>query len=220
MKPKRAPKGKAGMHPPLLHLKKADPILYQAALPHQATVSARVKIKRTRKDLFAALASSVIGQQLATKAAESIRGRVRELCGGTITPEAIARLTDTKLRKAGLSGAKTKTLKELSIAIRSGELDLLALKRIPEEEAIVALSRIWGIGRWTSEMFLMFALGREDIFSSGDLGLIRAMERLYDLPRETKKEAFERIALAWSPHRSYACLVLWEVRDAPTARNR
>ena len=199
----------------LLHLKAADPTLYAAALPLRDHFVPRSTAQRrySGQELFASLAASVTGQQLSTKAADTIWGRLETACKGAVTPDAIHRLRLPTLRKAGLSAAKAETLKELSKAVRSGELDLAALRKTPEEEAILKLSAVWGIGRWTAEMFLMFALEREDVFSPGDLGLRRSMEALYGLPKDVPVKELELIALAWSPHRTFASRVLWRVRD-------
>jgi DNA-3-methyladenine glycosylase II len=199
------------------HLKKVDPILHAAALPHHTHIVLNAHRRNYRKnDLFAKLAGSIVSQQLSTKAADTIWGRLKDACGGAVTPEAIKRLRASTLRKAGLSAAKIKTLKELSGAILSRELNLSALRTLPEAEAIAELSRIWGIGRWTAEMFLMFALDREDIFSPGDLALIRSIELLYGIPRNSKPHVYEAVALAWSPHRTFASRILWKLRDVPT----
>lgn len=199
------------------HLKKVDPVLHKAALPHHKHIVLTGHRRNYRKhDLFAKLAGSIVSQQLSTKAADTIWGRLKEACGGAVTPEAIKRLRAPTLRKAGLSAAKIKTLKELSNAILSGELKLTDMRTLPEEEAIAELSRIWGIGRWTAEMFLMFALDREDIFSPGDLALIRSMELLYGIPKNSKPHVYEAIAVAWSPHRTFASRILWKLRDVPT----
>ena len=199
----------------LLHLKKADPLLHSAALPHASALQERISAKRrySGKALFAALAASVTGQQLSVKAADTIWARLEAACGGAVTPEAIKRLRTPTLRKAGLSAAKAKTLKELSAAVLSGKLDLLALRKMPEDKAIEKLSSIWGIGRWTAEMFLMFALERADVFSPGDLGLRRAMETLYNLSKDVHVRELEAIAIRWSPHRTFASRVLWRIRD-------
>jgi DNA-3-methyladenine glycosylase II len=196
------------------HFKSADPKLHGAALPHRRHLPSRLTEKKGKDALFDALASSIAGQQLSTKAASTIRDRLRTACGGRITAEAIAKLPPAKLRAAGLSGAKAKSLKELAKAVRSGALDLPALRRIPEEEAAAKLTSIWGIGPWTAEMFLMFALGRPDVFSAGDLGLVRAMEEIYGLPKGAPREKLLELSKAWSPHRTYACLILWRTRDA------
>lgn len=201
----------------LKHLKKADPVLYKAALPLTGHLQPRSTAQRrySSKKLFASLAASVTGQQLSTKAADTIWRRLTEACGGEVTPEAIRKLRLPSMRKAGLSAAKARTLKELSGAVLDGSLSLTALKKIPEEEAIVRLSAVWGIGRWTAEMFLMFALEREDVFSPGDLGLRRSMETLYDLPKDCHVRELEAIAVRWSPHRTFASRALWRIRDLP-----
>lgn len=208
----KARKGSAG--DAMRHFKTADPLLYAAALPHYEGLLDVPRKRYTGQKLFAALAGAVVGQQLSTKAADAIWARLETVCGGTVTPEALQRVRVPTLRKAGLSAAKAKTLKELSKAVISGTLTLQTLKTLPEEEAVTRLSSIWGIGRWTAEMFLMFALMREDVFSPGDLGLRRAMETLYGLPKDVHIRELEAIAVTWSPHRTFACRVLWKLRDA------
>ncbi len=202
----------------MLHFKEADPILHAAALPHAEELGRRKSHRRSYQQLFEALAGAVTGQQLSTKAADTIWGRLKAACGGEVTPEAIRKLRLPSLRKAGLSAAKAKSLKELSAAVLAGALDLSALRKVPEEEAIAKLSAIWGIGRWTAEMFLMFALERDDVFSPGDLGLRRAIETLYGLPKDVHIRELEAIAVRWSPHRSFASRVLWRVRDVPSPK--
>ena len=98
-------------------------------------------------------------------------------------------------------------------AIKNNKLDLLSLKNIPEADAVKKLMSIWGLGPWSVEMFLMFALGRGDVFSPGDLGLARAMEAIYNLPKNTPRSSLLAIAEKWSPHRTYASLLLWRTRD-------
>lgn len=196
----------------LKHFKKHDPVLHRTAKRFEGTITTRVKPRRTEVDLFRALASSVVSQQLSTKAAATIWRRLESACGGKATPETIARLRSPSLRKAGLSAAKVKTLKELSKAMKGG-LSLSALKRVPESEAIEELTKVWGIGVWTAEMFLIFALGRADVFSVGDLGIVRSMEMLYDIPKDSHKTIYVEKAECWSPYRSVACLVLWQHRD-------
>lgn len=199
----------------LLHLKETDPVLHRAALPHADALRERIVKKRrySGSELFAALAASVTGQQLSVKAADTIWSRLEAACKGSVTPEAIKRLRLPTMRKAGLSAAKAKTLKALADAVLKGDLDLAALRKLPEEEAILKLSSVWGIGRWTAEMFLMFALEREDVFSPGDLGLRRSIEALYGLPKDVHIRELEAIAIRWSPHRTFASRVLWRVRD-------
>ena len=130
-----------------------------------------------------------------------------------LTPESILKVRPTSLSRAGLSGAKIKTVKAIARAVERGELDLLALKRISETETAARLQEIWGLGPWSVEMFMMFSLGRTDVFSAGDLGLVRAMESIYGLPKGAPREKLAGIAETWSPYRTYACLLLWKTRD-------
>lgn len=169
--------------------------------------------KKTRAQLFESLVSTVISQQLGLAAAAAIFSRVKKGCGGRVTPEAILKTRPATLRAAGLSAAKVKTLREVATAVDSGLLDLISLKTAPEAEAAEQLMRIWGLGPWSVEMFLMFALGRGDVFSAGDLGLVRAMETLYGLPKKAPRTSLLAIAERWSPHRTYASLLLWLTRD-------
>lgn len=196
------------------HLKRADPVLYAAALPHKGKFTLRPN-PRTRNDqLFSALASSVVGQQLSMKAADTIWERVRAACGGRVNARTIEATPDETLRTAGLSASKVKTLKALAHEVNREKLNLLALRALTYEEAADRLTKIWGIGPWTVEMFLIFALGARDVFSPGDLGLARAIEKLYGLPKGAPREELSRIASRWSPYRSFACLILWRVYEA------
>lgn len=197
----------------LKHFKRVDPHFYKATLPLHAALPATLVAKRTRAQLFESLVSIVISQQLGTAAADTIFARVKEACQGRPTSLSILEIKSERLRVAGLSGAKTKTLKAIASAVEDGSLDLLALKKVPEAEAAKRLMDIWGLGPWSVEMFMMFALGRADVFSAGDLGIVRAMEALYELPKGTPRETLHTIAEKWSPHRTYACLLLWRTRD-------
>lgn len=196
----------------LAHYKKVDPILYQATKKFGHAVKVRTPL-RTNQKLFEALCESVVSQQLAVKAADAIWARVVSVCGGKVTPVSVQKARLTSLRKAGLSGAKAKTLKAIAEEIQKKGLNLHALKKKTPEDAERELTKIWGVGPWTSDMFLLFALGHPDIFSERDLGLVRSMENLYKLPRTTPLSKLEKIAERWSPHRSYACLILWKARD-------
>ncbi|MEO6536796.1 MAG: DNA-3-methyladenine glycosylase 2 family protein [Candidatus Paceibacterota bacterium] len=197
----------------LKHLKKVDPLLYKAALPHRGMVLPRAQPKRSNNELFKSLVSSIVSQQLSTKAAASIFARLVMTVGGKLTPKTIVETPDAALRTAGLSAAKVKSLKELSQTIQNGELNLLKLRTNTSEEAVTKLSSIWGIGPWTAEMFLIFALGSPDVYSSGDLILVRMLESLHGLPVGTLKTELEQRAAVWSPYRSYGSLLLWRLND-------
>ncbi len=198
----------------LKHFKHVDPHFYTVTSAHHASLPKQLFGKKTRAQLFASLVSTVVSQQLGTTVADIIFARVKKACGGRLTPESVLKTRTATFRKAGLSGAKIKTLKAIAIAIKSGKLDLLSLKKIPETETAEKLMQIWGLGPWSVEMFMMFALGRHDVFSPGDLGLVRAMEAVYNLPKGTSREKLLSISQKWSPHRTYASLLLWKTRDS------
>ncbi len=208
------PKPALHAHPAVRHLKKVDPLLHEKGLPHFDEVLNSNAHRRNYSALFASLAGSIVSQQLSVKAADTIWKRLEEKCKGSVTPEAISKLRITSMRSAGLSAAKCKTLKELSKAVLTGEIDFKTLQKMPEAEAITSLSKVWGIGIWTAEMFLIFALKREDVFSVGDLGLIRSMEAIYGIPKDSPKQVYLEMSQKWSPHRSVASRLLWKIRDA------
>lgn len=197
----------------LKHFKKADPLLYAAALPFRGQIMSRVQPKRTNADLFRSLVSSIVSQQLSLKAANSIHARFKTVVGGTVTPEAILAADFVLLRSAGLSAGKVKSITALATAIQSKELSLLSLKSLTAEEAIPKLTAVYGIGPWTAEMFLIFALGAPDIFSPGDLILDRQMRKLLHLPDAVSKKELSRIAERWAPYRSFASLLFWKLND-------
>lgn len=197
----------------LKHFKRVDPRFYRATRSHHSSLPEQLLDKRTRAALFEATVSIVISQQLGTVVADTIFTRVKRACGGRVSPESVLKMSPAALRTAGLSGAKIKTLKAIATAVKNGSLNLLSLKKIPETYAAEKLILIWGLGPWSVEMFLMFALGRGDVFSPGDLGLARAMETIYGLPKNASRTFLLAIAKKWSPHRTYASLLLWRTRD-------
>ena len=197
----------------LAHFKKVDPHFYKATKRHHTSLPIKISEKRTTIELFESLVSIVIAQQLGTVAADTIFERVKKVCGTQLSPESVLKARTESFRNAGLSGAKTKTIKAIAIAVKDNTLELLSLKKIPEKDATEKLLQIWGLGPWSVEMFLMNSLGRADVFSSGDLGLIRAMESIYNLPKNTPRTSLLKISEKWSPYRTYACLLLWRTRD-------
>ncbi len=198
----------------LAHLKRTDPKLYAAALPYRGTVTSRVSPKHTAAALFESLVSSIVSQQLSTKAADSIFTRVKSILDGKITSQRVHEATPELLRTAGLSAAKVRSLKELAQAIETKQLVLLSLAALSSEEATKQLTGIYGIGPWTAEMFLLFALGAPDVFSPGDLILERQMREALALPASVSKKELARIAERWSPHRSYVSLLFWKLHHA------
>jgi DNA-3-methyladenine glycosylase II len=160
-------------------------------------------------DYLSALLSAIVGQQLSGKVADVIWGRFKALMDGDVRPEKVIAAPEADLRAIGLSSAKVVYAKALSEAVACGAVRLDALDAMEDEEIIRHLTAVKGIGNWTAEMFLIFSLGRPDVFSCGDGGLQRAAQWLYDI--EPKKDELLRISSLWKPYRTYASLYLWEV---------
>ena len=160
---------------------------------------------------FHVLVSSIIGQQLSAKAAHTIRNRVVNLLRqeGPFHPEDLLSLSPESLREAGLSAAKVKYVLGLASAVSEGKLDLLALGRQDDETVIQRLTQQAGIGRWTAEMFLIFAYGRPDILSLADSGLRRAVQELYGFNGRPSDNDMIRLGEKWRPFRTVASWYLW-----------
>jgi len=198
----------------LAHFKKADPIIYAVMkdIDFNKWLAPRIK-KRTARGYFYALCREIIGQQLSGRVADIIIARFRDLFPGSrITPQAVLRLKDEKLRGVGMSWSKVSFIKDLASKVENKEIQLTALSGLDDEEVVRELTEIKGIGPWTAEMFLIFTLGRENIFSYGDLGLRKALCRLYNKKNPSLKQK-ARIVDRWSPYKSYGSIALWHSLD-------
>ncbi|RWR30215.1 DNA-3-methyladenine glycosylase 2 family protein [Sinirhodobacter populi] len=158
---------------------------------------------RRREDGFAALRDAILGQQVSVASANAMRGRL--LAAGLGAPEAIAAATAEDLRACGLSRQKIVYLQALA---RAG-IDFEALREMPDAAVMERLLPLPGIGRWTVEMYLIFALGRADVFAVDDLALAEAARLLFRLPARPKRGEFHEMALRWSPWRAVAARGLW-----------
>jgi DNA-3-methyladenine glycosylase II len=161
-------------------------------------------------DPYESLVEAIITQQLSGKAADSISKRFREIYGRFPKPTEVIKTPHSKLRKAGLSGMKATYIKDLSKKIESNKLRLDLLKDMSDEEVIEHLTQVRGIGRWTAEMFLIFALGRLDVLPVGDLGLRKGVQKLYSLSELPQKDQIERLAEKWRPYRTVATWYIWK----------
>lgn len=217
------------MRKALLHLKKCDPVLraiIQRIGPFRMNYS---------PPEFHSLAESIIYQQLNGKAAETIFNRFTALAGDPLTPDGILKLSDEQMRRVGLSKQKSAYLKDLAAKAANGALDLAGLHELPDEEVIAHLTQVKGIGVWTAQMFLMFALKRPDVLPTSDFGVRMAMYKHYlDVQRAKQgksaasgnsrkgkiklptPEQMEKIAKSWAPYRSVACWYLWRSLDVKT----
>lgn len=160
-------------------------------------------------DLMYELVDAIIGQQLSVKAGAAIRKRFYDLFGDKKpTPAQILEKTDDELRALGFSYAKAGYVKNICQAVIDG-LEFEKFREMDDEAIITELIKIKGVGRWTAEMFIMFSLGREDVFSLGDLGLRNAVAKLYGVDRDDRV-AIEQISQKWKPYRSLASRYLWK----------
>lgn len=164
-------------------------------------------------DLFTALVSSVVGQQISGKAAATVWNRVVERFGG-ITPSRLDQAPLEDVQSCGMSFRKAEYVKGIAAACASGDLDLEGLKSLPDQDVVKALSSLKGIGPWTAEMMLIFSLGRKDVVSWGDLAIRRGMISLYGMETITKQE-FDRYRVRYSPYGSVASLYIWELAHRP-----
>jgi DNA-3-methyladenine glycosylase II len=194
-------------------LREADPVMARLIDEHGTIV--RRDLKRERPgDAYGALLRSIVGQQLSTKAAATIYGRMLELFGGhPPTPKQLLKADPDKIRAAGLSRPKIAYLRDLAQHVEEGTLELARLPDLPDEEVAEQLTAIKGLGQWTADMFLMFHLRRPDILPVGDQGIRRAMQVEYRLRKLPDPKRMQQIAKPWQPYRTLACLYLWSSLD-------
>jgi DNA-3-methyladenine glycosylase II len=159
---------------------------------------------------FEALVESVISQQLAVKAADTIYGRVKGLVNGKVIPKRIAQVSEADMRAAGVSGAKFKTIQGVANADLTREIKINKLHEIEDDKLIFEkLTSLWGIGPWTVDMFMMHQLGRLDIWPTGDLGVRRGWEKIYKLKDEIKPMDLEKKGEKFRPYRSVVAWYCW-----------
>jgi len=192
----------------------ADPTM-AALIERVGRIDIATRLKRRSEerpaDAYGALLRAIIGQQLSTKAARTIYGRILELFdGSTPAPEQLLEAEETDLRAAGLSGRKVEYVRDLATHVIEGELELDRLAELSDAEAIEEIVAVRGLGVWTAEMFLIFHLERPDVLSGGDLGIRKAVQVEYGLKEMPTPTRVTEIGEPWSPHRSLASLYLWE----------
>ena len=194
-------------------LREGDPVMARLIEEHGALVRRELKEERTG-DAYGALLRSIVGQQLSTKAAATIYGRMLELFGGHApTPRQLLEVDPERIRSAGLSRPKIAYLRDLAEHVEEGRLDLEHLPELSDEEVTAQLTDIKGLGQWTADMFLMFHLRRSDVLPVGDQGIRRAVKVEYRLRKLPDAKRLEKIARPWRPYRTLACLYLWSSLD-------
>ena len=191
------------MQDAILHLRKADPIM--------AAIVERVGdcIMVSREPTFETLARSITFQQLSGKAAATIFARVKRAAGPRFTPTAFLRLSEEELRSCGLSRQKIASLTDLAEHAASRKIKFRNLAALSDEEVIAQLSQVHGVGVWTVQMFLIFALKRPNVMPLADLGIQNAVRKAYGLSALPKPAELARIAAKWHPYCSVATWYLW-----------
>ncbi len=166
---------------------------------------------RPKGDAYGALLRAVVGQQLSVKAAATIFGRVLAIFGGRMpSAQELLDADGQALRSAGLSGRKVEYLKDLASHVLSGELEVDGLDELTDDRVIEEIIAVRGLGVWTAHMFLIFHLEREDVLPVGDLGIRNAIKAEYGRDELPTPAEMEELAAVWRPHRTLACLYLWE----------
>jgi DNA-3-methyladenine glycosylase II len=210
------------MRQAITHLKKCDPVL--------AAIIKRVGPFRLdrRPATFEAMVRAIVFQQLAGAAARTIYQRLQIACeraaggqdserslygGFAITPESVLVLTEEQMRACGLSRQKLSYIRDLAAKTISREVDFASLPRMSDQEVIEHLTRVKGVGVWSAQMFLIFALGRPDVMPTVDLGINMAIVKAYGKRKVPKPKQLLKLAEKWKPYRSFACWYLWRSVD-------
>ena len=174
------------------------------------------KTLTTRKDIFFSLCKSIIGQQISVAAANSVFKKFNQACKGKINPKMIKNLSTKKLKKCGLSRQKAKGIKELSIKFLNKSFNPNLIKNMNDEEAIIYLSSLRQIGRWSAEMILIFTFNRENIWPVQDIGLLRAISNNYKKKYLPPENFVKKLNKKFSPYCSVATWYLWSsIYDEP-----
>jgi DNA-3-methyladenine glycosylase II len=194
---------------PVAHLLRVDPEFGPiiAAAPDFAVHG------RRQGDYFNALVRAIVYQQLATRAAAAIHGRFVALFGGEPAPAAILATPDEALRACGLSNAKMLAIRDLALKSTDGTVPLELIEELPDDEIVTRLSAVRGIGRWTAEMFLIFQLGRQDVWPVDDLGVRRGYAAIHHLPEWPKPKELQALGEIYRPYRTAAAWYCWRTAD-------
>jgi len=190
------------------YLSRKDPVLKE--------IISKIDLKIEKKEVnyFLSLVESIVSQQLSVKAADTIYARFVILFDkGIITPQNVLAKDKEQMRSVGISYQKISYIKDLAEKVIESKEIFEKIDQLSDEDVIVELTKVKGIGRWTAEMFLMFTLNRPDVFSHGDLGLRNAIQKLYNLDNRPTVEEAEEISSIWSPYRTIACRYLWKSLD-------
>ena len=175
--------------------------------------SKSLKPRKLKESNFASLASSILSQQLSTKAAATIIQRVEAECGGKLNSSKLATIKTEKLRELGCSGSKARAIKEMALADVSKQIPMRSLHKMDDSEIMGHLLPLFGVGQWTVEMFLMFQLERQDVWPVGDLGVRRGWEKIHRMRTEITPKKLLDLGMDYSPYRSHVAWYCWRALE-------
>lgn len=197
------------------HFRRADPAI------HRVIKQVGPYTLKPHRDRFGMLVRSIISQQISVGAARAIRMRLETLVGPKgMQPARLASFSIEQLRSVGLSLQKASYMHDLAAKVADNSVRLPRIGRLTDEEVIAELTQVKGIGRWTAQMFLIFALGREDVFPIDDFGVRAAISRLYGFTEIPSKAVFQEIGQRWSPYASIASWYCWRYLDVLKAEQQ
>ena len=189
------------------YLSKKDPVIKKLISQYKD------KTLTTRKDIFFSLCKSIIGQQISVQAANSVFKKFEKVCNGKINPKKINKLRPSKLKRCGLTRQKVKGIKELAVKFENKSFNPKKIKFMTDEEAIIYLSSLRQIGRWSAEMILLFTLNRPNIWPVQDIGLLRSISNNYKKKYFPPKKFVQTLKKKFSPYCSVATWYLWRSID-------
>ncbi len=193
------------------HFRKVSPKL--AEIIQDIDMNQWFKVEgNSEQDLFASLCRTIAGQQLGIGAATAIFGRFKVLLNDVLTPESVLSKTDSDFRAVGFSWAKARSVLDLASKVQMQEVRLSKLAQLDDETVVSELIKVKGIGRWTAEMFMMFRLGRENVFSYGDLGLKNGLKKFLG-KSDLDESEIQKVVETWSPYKSYGSIAMWHLLD-------
>jgi len=198
------------MRKAILHLRQADPVL-------SAIIERLGPIRLSyREPSFESMVRSIAFQQLHGKAAATIYGRLVTAAGGKLTPDSVLALSEAQMRACGLSRQKLSYIRDLAAKTLSGDVDFARLPKMTDADVIEHLTRVKGIGVWSAQMFLMFALRRKNVMPTLDYGINAAIKKHYRKRKMPKPKDIHKISRCWHPYCSIACFYLWRSMDVKT----
>lgn len=190
------------------HFKNNDPVIYQVMADMDLV---GLSVPKSSGNYFLKICREIIAQQLASKAAHKIIERFYKLFNKkNINPADVLAFSEQELRNVGMSWAKAGYILDLAKKVNDKEVKIDNLHNLDNESVIKELVKVKGIGRWTAEMFLIFTLGREDVYSMGDFGLRKAIKNLYSFKKMPTDKQIIKIISRWTPYKSYGSLALWK----------